>query len=599
MPKKIVPIKYTSRDFESIRDDLLEHVKRYYPDTFRDFNETSFGSLVLDTVSYVGDILSFYLDYQVNESFLDTAVEYDNVVRLARQLGYKFKGNPAAHGIATFYVVVPARSSGMGPDMDYVPILTYGSEFASTGGTAFLLTENVFFSNPTNEVVVAKANTDTGVPTHYAIKAKGRIVSGEIQRETAVIGNFQRFLRIPLAGEDITQIISVRDSQGHEYFEVDYLSHDVIFREAVNHGSDGATVKSILKPHVVPRRFITEQIRGKTFLQFGHGSDTELTTDQPAIADPSSVILDLHARRYVTDETFDPSNLLGTDKMGISPSDTTLTIIYRSNRRGRINAAVDTVTEVVGPQFQFTDAAKLEAGKRREVVASIEVTNEEPVMGNVRLPSSDEIKRRALDTFATQNRAVTKQDYLSMVYAMPPQFGSIKRCNIIRDDNSFKRNLNMYVVSENNRGNFLETNDTIKNNLKYWINQNKMINDTIDILNAKIVNLGVSFTAIGDYSANKFVLLEEGSAAIARAFATAKDVGESFYITDVYSALKSVDGILDVVDVQILPKVGGSYSTYTFDLEARTTADGRIIQAPENVVFEIRYPKRDIRGTIR
>ena len=98
MTKKVIPIKYTNRQFEGIRDDLIEHVKRYYPNTFKDFNETSFGSLVLDTVAYVGDILSFYLDYQVNESFLDTAVEYDNVVRLAQQLGYRFKGNPAHRG---------------------------------------------------------------------------------------------------------------------------------------------------------------------------------------------------------------------------------------------------------------------------------------------------------------------------------------------------------------------------------------------------------------------------------------------------------------------------------------------------------------------
>ena len=599
MTKKVIPIKYTNRQFEGIRDDLIEHVKRYYPNTFKDFNETSFGSLVLDTVAYVGDILSFYLDYQVNESFLDTAVEYDNVVRLAQQLGYRFKGNPAASGYATFYIVVPARASGLGPDLDYVPILQYGTELATTAGTGYLLVQNVNFAASSNEIVVAKANANSGVPTHYAIKAKGRVVSGDLGVETRSVGAFQKFLKIPLAGIDITEVMSVRDSEGHEYFQVDYLSQDTIYQEVVNRGKHGDTVTSILKPRVVPRRYTVEQIKGKTFLQFGHGSDTELISNTPAIADPSSVTLNFHGRRYVTDETFDPSNLMGTDKFGISPSNTTLTITYRANPRGKVNTAVDTLTDAVSPILRFKDANALSSKKRLDVVDSIEVTNDEPLVGNITLPNVEEIKRRALDVFATQNRAVTKQDYISTVYNMPPQFGGIKRCGIIRDHNSFKRNLNLYVVSENSQGNLAETNGTIKTNLKHWLNQKKMINDTIDILDARIVNFGVNFTAIGDYGYNKFTVLENGVSAIARAFNIKKEVGEFFYITDVYAALREVEGILDVVDVRISSKIGGGYSTYGFDFESRTSADGRSIAVPENVIFELRYPNRDVKGTVR
>ena len=599
MANKIVPIKYTNREFESIRDDLIEHVKRYYPNTFRDFNETSFGSLVLDTVAYVGDILSFYVDYQVNESFLDSAIEYDNVVRLAKQLGYRFQGNPAASGYATFYIIVPARSSGLGPDMDYVPILQYGSELGTTTGTGFLLVQNIDFSSPRNEVVVAKANATTGVPTHYAIKAKGRVVSGDLGVESRTVGAFEKFLRFPLAADDITEVISVTDSAGHEYFQVDYLSQDVIYQEVPNRGLNSATVTSILKPQVVPRRFIIEQIKGRTFLQFGHGSDSELTTNDPAIADPSTVSLDFHGRRYVTDETFDPANLLGTDKFGVSPSNTTLTITYRANPRGKVNAAVDTLTETVGPVFRFADSKKLDTSKKLDVVESLEVTNEEPLLGNVTLPNTEEVKRRALDVFATQNRAVTKQDYVSTIYNMPPQFGAIKRCNIVRDHNFFKRNLNLYVVSENSQGNLAITNGTIKSNLKIWINKNKMINDTIDILDAKIVNFGINFIAVGDYATNKYTLLEKAIASIRRAFRVKKEVGENLYVTDIYAALRDVEGLIDVVDVQITPKIGGSHSTYSFDFESRTSADGRIIHTPENAIFELRFPNRDIKGTIR
>ena len=106
------PISYTSRDFESIKDALVDHAKRYYPDTFKDFNDASFGSLLLDTVAYVGDQLSFYLDYQTNESFLDTALERSNIERLSKQLGYRDIGTRSSTGVMTFFMLVPVSSNG-------------------------------------------------------------------------------------------------------------------------------------------------------------------------------------------------------------------------------------------------------------------------------------------------------------------------------------------------------------------------------------------------------------------------------------------------------------------------------------------------------
>ena len=144
--KKTYPIKYTSRDFESIKRDLVEHARRYYPDNYKDFSENSFGSLMLDTVAYVGDILSFYLDYSVNESFLSTATEYDNIQRLGRQMGYKFRANPASSGILSFFIKVPASSTGQGPDRNYLPKLKRGSVFSNSGGVRFLLVDDVDFA---------------------------------------------------------------------------------------------------------------------------------------------------------------------------------------------------------------------------------------------------------------------------------------------------------------------------------------------------------------------------------------------------------------------------------------------------------------------
>ena len=293
MEKKHIPIRYTSRDFDSIKGDLVQHVKRYYPDTFKDFNDASFGSIMLDAVSYVGDIMSFYLDYQANESFLVTALEYNNLIKLGKQLGYKFSGIPASVGIASFYIVVPANNVGLGPDTNYLPILKKGSQFAATTGTGFLLDEDVRFDHSLNEVVAAKINSDTGVPTSYAVKAFGKVSSGNLITETITVGQYERFKKIRLANAGVTEVISVFDSSGNEYYEVNYLSQNVIYKDITNSRSSSRdAVPAILRPFVVARRFTVDNLGGRSHLQFGYGSEKELSA--PPVVDPTDIALSVH-----------------------------------------------------------------------------------------------------------------------------------------------------------------------------------------------------------------------------------------------------------------------------------------------------------------
>ena len=192
----MVSIKYTSREFDTIRRDLIEYIKRYYPKTYRDFNEASFGSLVIDTVSYIGDILSFYIDYQANESFLDTATEYNNILKLGRQLGYKFRAAPSSFGKTCLYVLVPASSTGIGPDYRYMPILKKGSTFSTTAGTYFILNHDVHFGAESSKIRVARVNEITGNPEYYAVKAEGEVVSGRIETEFVNIAEFKKFRKV-------------------------------------------------------------------------------------------------------------------------------------------------------------------------------------------------------------------------------------------------------------------------------------------------------------------------------------------------------------------------------------------------------------------
>jgi hypothetical protein len=589
-------IKYTSRDFNSIKNDLVEYAKRYYPDTYQDFNEAGFGSLMLDTVSYVGDILSFYLDYSVNENFLDTAIEFDNVLKLGRQLGYRFRGSPSSFGVVDFYVIVPANTNGIGPNTSYMGYLRRGTSINSDGGIGFILNQDVNFADSTNEVV-AKVNQQTGLPTHYAVKSSGQIISGEIKQEQVELGSFEEFKKIKLTGENITEIISVSDSEGNFYFEVDYLSQDVVFNSVNNYNPDSSTTPQVIKPVIVPRRFTVERLEDGTYLQFGGANQTSTTTDP--LTDPAKTIVNYHARDFFTALSIDPSNLLKTPSLGVAPSDTTLTVTYRSNTQETVNVAAGGITKIIEPIFDFDNLLSLEDTKVQGVINSLEVSNEEPINGDVTLPGVEELKLRVYDSFSAQRRAVTQQDYKSLIYAMPPEFGAIKRANVIRDPDSFKRNINIYVISENSEGLLETTNATIKNNLRTWLNQGRMLNDTIDIIDAKIVNYGIDFEVVGDLETNKFEILNNCNLALINFFSDTFEIGESVSITDVYNILNQVNGVVDTTSVDIVIKTGINYSETRFNVARAISADGRFISVPSNVIMEIKFPATDIIGSVK
>ena len=595
--QKISPIKYTSRDYSSIRQDLLQFAKRYYPDTFQDFNESSFGSLMIDTVAYVGDILSFYLDYQANESLLNTAIEYNNVVRLSRQLGYKYRGKSTSSGIAAFYCIIPANSIGLGPNSSYLPILKKNTQVKSKNGVSFLLEDDVRFDNPNNDVVAARINQTSGTPTSYAVKAYGKIISGVLSEESVNIGNFERFKKVQLSSKNISEILSVIDLEGNEYFEVGYLSQDVIFKDVSNRGSDRDTSPAILKPFVVPRRFIVNQSFGKTTLQFGYGSDSELSA--PSIAEPTNVVLKKHGKNYISDFSFDPSKMLSTDKFGVAPSDTTLVIKYRTNVANNVNAGASSITNVSIPIVEFNNPQNLSSATIKSVRGSIECFNEEPVTGDVTPVSAEELRVRTLDNYAAQNRAVTTQDYKSVIYSMPQKYGAIKRCQIVRDTDSFKRNLNIYLLGEDENGFLTLASQTLKNNLKVWLGHMKMVNDTIDLIDGKVVNVGITFKIVADKEHNRFQILDDCTAALKNKFAQPLDMGEPIYLNDIYSTLNRVRGVIDTENVEITLKRGLQYSSTTFNIREATSCSGRQLDAPLNAAFEIKFPSQDIRGIIK
>ena len=593
MTDKRVPVRLTSRDFTKIKSDLVEYAKRYYPDTYQDFNEAGFGSLMMDMTAYVGDMLSFYLDYQANESFIDSATEFNNVLRHAKNYGYKYTGAKTSFGECDFYIIVPASSDGSEPDYAYAPKLLKNTKLNSKDGTGFLLNEDLDFASMATQVAVARVDSTTGAPTHYALKNVGEIISGEFLNEFFTIGAFERFKRLELSNADVSEVISVVDTEGNEYFEVDYLSQNVIFKAVVNRKDDKDTVQNILKPVYVPRRFVVEYEKDKTFLVFGHGSDDEITQD--SVAEPNDIVLQKYGKDYITDSTIDPSKFISTDKFGVAPSNTTLRVVFRSNTNQNSNAAANSITEVTSPILVFENMNTLQSSKITSVRDGLEVNNAKPIVGDVTLPTTDELKRRAIDSFATQNRAVTKQDYVSMAYAMPNKFGAVKRCSVIRDRNSFKRNLNMYVISENSNGNLIQCSQTLKENLKTWLNRVKMVNDTIDILDAYIVNFAVECKVTGEFGKNKFDVKRQTEEEIRKFFAVKMDIGEPIVLTDIFRRIKDLTSVKDVVDIKIVPKVGGIFSDVNYDFAGNMSCDARLVSVPVDHILEMRYPTESIK----
>ena len=594
---KKTAINYTARDFSSIKQELISYAKRYYPDKYQDFNEAGFGSLVLDTVAYIGDIMSFYLDYQANESFLTTATELDNVLKISRQLGYKPETVASATGIATFYILVPSDSDGLGPDTRYIPVLSKNSTFTSNTGKTFTLAENVRFDLNDNEIAVASLDETTGLPTYFAIKSYGSVISGRYVSTSVSVGDYTRFLRLNVPLSNVIEVISVRDTDGFEYYEVENLSQDFIYRPVLNKTSTKNQADSFLRPYYVPRRFVLEKNLNSISMQFGFGASTEQTNDL-SIADPSSVALKYSTKEYTPELEFDPTNLLYNDKFGIVPQNTTLSIVARISDIDNSDISANSLTQVRGASFVFEDENNLDSDILSFIRESLEVNNEEAILGAESITDTTEIKKIALSTFSSQGRAVTKEDYQSLIYRMPKKYGNIRRVNVLRDKNSLRRNLNAYVIGQDTQGNLVQINSAVKENIKIWLSQNKMINDTIDILDAKILNLQISFQIVSDLTISKDEVLSRCLAEVRNFYNRTPEIGESFFITDVYRILRNVRGVLDVSTVSVTNKVGGQYSGVIYDTIKNRSPDGRFIEIPENVIYEIKFPNVDIKGTV-
>lgn len=492
---------------------------------------------------------------------------------------------------------MPAKSDPAGSEQDdsNKPIIKKGTVFSSDSGGSFTLIEDIDFAR--EDVLKTVGQDDGKKPLTYAYKAYGDVVSGIVETQVSTITEQKKFTEIEINDTNVTEIISVIDKNGDEFYEVEYLAQNIVFEAIRNFNQSSVEDASyILKPKIAPRRFEVEHsFNGKTIIRFGSGSETSISNNE--YPDPASVVVEKFAKEYYTDDTFDPNKILDTDKLGVIPPVGQITITYRKNEADNVNIPVGSLAKVSTPIINYKNAS-VPVSVKSKVLSTLEVDNEEPISGQVKPVLTEELRVRGLSAYASQNRAVTKDDYVSLIYRMPSKFGAIKRTNVIRDNTSFKRNLNIFTVSENNNGFLSTTPTTVKENLKTWLNHYRMINDTIDILDGKVVNIGIEFELISKPESNSTDVLNKAIAVLKDYYSNKLLLGVPFYISEIYQLLNDIKEVVDTKNVKIINKFGTGYSDNSYDVESNISADGRFVFVPEDTVLEIRYPNIDIVGVI-
>ena len=597
--KKKTPVDYTKRGFNEIRQELISYIKRYYPDSYKDFNASSFGSLMIDLMSYVGDQLHYYIDHNANEANPVFAKEAENVIGHLMPYGLKIR-KPAAPSLVDLYVPFPAKDSGIGIDENYEVVVLASSEYKTQGGNVFSQTEDVIVNASTADIIGHKMTDDGSSLSYYILRVPVPVKSGIVRDFSVDIGDPRKFLKIEIPDANISEIISVEDSEGNEYIQVDNLSIDTVIMPIIDKSSEDGTTKIRMKNVPVPRRFIVEESLNNTYVQFGYGSDEDLSTN--SLIDPSRPLLKQAGMKHISTPRQNPYNIFTSNALGVAPQNTTITVTYRSNSTLNVNAAVGTLNQIATSRLSFTNEQLLDTEKIEYIRDNLEVYNEEPINGFVSIPNTEELKMRYLGNYAAQGRAVTKQDYISSVYSMPSAYGSIKRASIIRDTNDLRRNLNLYLMAEGADGKMQAPSILLKQNVKTWLDSLRMISDSIDIMDAKIINLGLDIKVQVSNNSNPQSLLSEIKTKVYEELMTIPpNIGEAFYISEVYRILRQIPEVINIPlrDGVVVRNIVGNntHSTYSYDISENMSLDESYIYVPENSIWEIKYID-DIRGTI-
>tara|TARA_R110002012_G_scaffold186759_3_gene353504 strand:+ start:758 stop:2608 length:1851 start_codon:yes stop_codon:yes gene_type:complete len=608
-------VKYLGRDFGSFREGLVDFAKNYFPDTYNDFNETSPGMMFMEMGAYVGDVLSYYTDYQLKESLLSAAQERANILDIANSLGYKAKATGPAHVELSVYLWVPATGSAGAkvPNMNYALTIPQGMEVAgnSAGGDFTTLEDANFANTGSTKTTVSVFSLDGTDPDAFLIKTKVKAISGQSTTETYTPTQATKFDKFKLNANNVIAIESVVDSDNNVWYEVPYLAQDTIFEQVSNKASVDPTAAAdandspyLLKLRRTARRFTT-RINKDNYTELNFGAGVSTSPDELIVPNPSTIgnVLEIGNAAQI-DVSFDPANMMHTRAYGQAPTQT-LTIKYLKGGGITSNVTSGVLNRIVSKTINL-DEDGLDPTVLATVKDSIAITNESPATGGRSAETNEEIRQNALGAYASQNRAVTKEDYVSRVYAMPPKFGSIAKAYVASDDrisNSSEPNplaLNLYVLSYDNLNNLATTNTTTKKNLQTYLSQYRILTDGINIKNGFPINIGIDFEIVVLPSFNGKQVLAQTIDMIKKYFAIDKwQFNQPIMIGDLVAKMSVVEGVQAVSKIEIKNNASADsgYSGNSYDIDS-ATINNVVYPSQDPCIFEVKYPDKDIRGKI-
>ena len=627
-------VRYLNKDFEGFKNNLIEFSKVYFPNTYNDFNEASPAMIFIEMASYVGDVLSYYIDNQFKESLLAFAEEKKTVYNMAQSFGYKPKlSSPSTVNLDVFQTV-PATSTGTGgsyatkPDLSYAMILKQGMIVSSTNGIKFTSQEDCSFkfSSSFDPMDISIYESSNNVPVTYLLKKQVKVSSGETNTEYITFGAAEKYSRVALGNENITEIISVTDSDGNNWYEVPFLAQDTVFTDVENKAANDDELFTysdqapyLLKLLKTSRRFTTF-IRqdGKTELRFGAG--TSDSPDEEIIPNPDNVGSALAGGVTKLGEAFDPSNFLKTNAYGTAPSNTTLTVTYKYGGGISHNTPSSTVRSIDSVNITL-DESTLSSNLVATTKASVAINNTIPATGGRDAESVLEVRQNALAYFQSQGRAVTKEDYIARVYALPARYGNIAKAYIVQDvqlDNTNVENtgninpfaLNLYVLGYNSSKQLTNLNDGVKTNIQTYLSQFRMITDAINIKNAFVINIGVQFNILTKVGYNKQEVVLRAIQKIREFFQIDKwQIGQPIILADLSYQISLTEGVSAVVpptedNPNGLPVIvtnkfsaANGYSGNVYDITT-ATKDGVVYPSMDPSCFELKFPATDIEGRV-
>jgi hypothetical protein len=613
-------VKYLNKDFNTFKQQLVEFTKVYYPNTYNDFSEGSPGMMFLEMAAYVGDVLSFYTDTQLQETFLALAQERENLYHLAYSMGYKPKITSTSTTNLDIFQLLPSKlvNNTYLPDFDYTIKVNQGSSFSSTEGPIFRLEDRVDFAvsssfDPTEVNVYQLDNNNN--PQYFLLKKKGKVIQSTNKSQTFQIGLAESFLNLNISDNNIIGIESITDSDGNKWVEVPYMAQDTLFEDMENTGANDPDLHQynqstpyLLKLKRTSKRFITRFLADGT-LQLSFGAGVSDKDDEEIIPNPDNIGLGLKGGISKINTAFDPSNFLYTQTYGEAPSNTTLTVNYLVGGGIGANVSANTITK--NDFLDLTQKTNLAVGTANFIGESIVTTNPEAATGGGGGDTVEEIRMNTMASFSAQQRTVTKEDYIVRTYSMPARFGRIAKAYITQDDQitplttepnriSNPLALNLYVLGYNNKKQLTNLNNATKANLSTYLEQHRMLTDAVNIKNSFPINIGVDFEITTFKSYNNQQVLLDCITELKEYFNIEKwQINQPIIVNEAMNLISNVQGVISVQKFDLINLSGEDkgYSQYKYDLEGATRG-GVIYPSMDPSIFEVKYPNLDIKGRV-